>query len=254
MLAESKRLEAEINSLRLQLSELPEGNILCIPNGKYSKWFLDTGQKRIYIPKENRILAENLCAKKYYLLLIHDLECEKKAIDLYLKQHSKNNFRSNSFLNTPSEYQKLLSSFFIPNEDTILNWMNAPFEQNPKHPDQLIHKTLSGKLVRSKSEAIIDTLLYVNQIPFRYECALHLGKHTIYPDFTILHPKTNKIFYWEHFGLMDDPNYCKSYHSKLQLYTSNKIIPSINLITTYETKENPLDPNYVKQQIENYFL
>ena len=101
---------------------------------------------------------------------------------------------------------------------------------------------------------MIDTLLYLNKIPFRYECALHLGNTTIYPDFTILHPHTGKIYYWEHFGMMDDANYAKNTCFKLQTYTTHGIIPSINLITTYETKEHPLSSDFIEKIIQHYFL
>ena len=76
-------------------------------------------------------------------------------------------------------------------------------------------------------------------IPYRYECALELDEFITYPDFTIMHPITVKLFYWEHFGLMDDPHYCQKHFLKLQNYISHGIIPSINLITTYETKSPP---------------
>ena len=79
-----------------------------------------------------------------------------------------------------------------------------PYEKNPKYPEHLIHKTVSGIYVRSKSESMIALQLYTEKIPFRYECALQLGETTLYPDFTILHPKTGEIFYWEHFGMMDE--------------------------------------------------
>ena len=97
-------------------------------------------------------------------------------------------------------------------------------------------------------------LLYINKIPFRYECALHLGETTLFPDFTIRHPKTGNVYYWEHFGLMDNPAYSQNAYSKLQLYTSHGIIPSIQLITTYETKDNPLSTDIVEKIIAYYFL
>lgn len=97
-------------------------------------------------------------------------------------------------------------------------------------------------------------LLYTNKIPFRYECALHLGETVIYPDFTIRHPQTGETFYWEHFGLMNKPSYHQSMLAKLQLYTSHNIIPSIQLITTYETQEHPLNPAIVENIINQYFL
>lgn len=99
-----------------------------------------------------------------------------------------------------------------------------------------------------------NMFLYTHQIPFRYECALYLGESVIFPDFTIRHPHTGETYYWEHFGLADDPRYCKSVCTKLQLYMSNGIIPSIHLITTYETKEHPLSSETVNKMIQDYFL
>ena len=42
------------------------------------------------------------------------------------------------------------------------------------HPEHLICKSISGNMVRSKSEMMIDMLLFQHRIPFRYECALVL--------------------------------------------------------------------------------
>lgn len=152
------------------------------------------------------------------------------------------------------EYANLLSSYFSPLSQELHDWSNAFYEHNPKFSEQLIHKSSSGHFVRSKSEAMIDTLLYLNKIPFRYECALYLEDATIYPDFTIRHPRTGKIYYWEHFGMMDDTNYAKNACLKLQTYTSHGIIPSIQLITTYETKDNPLNSDFIEKILQHYFL
>ena len=97
-------------------------------------------------------------------------------------------------------------------------------------------------------------MLYKNNIPFRYEDKLLLDGIEVYPDFTVRHPVTGKITYWEHFGLMDDDVYRKNACSKIQLYCDNGIIPSVNLITTYETKQHPLDIDHVEAIIKEYFL
>ena len=73
-------------------------------------------------------------------------------------------------------------------------------------------------------------------------------------DFTIRHPITGEMVYWEHFGLMDEEEYRNSVYKKLKFYCDNGIIPSINLITTYETKQHPLDANHVEAIIKEYFL
>ena len=117
-------------------------------------------------------------------------------------------------------------------------------------------RNLAEQLAAKKylSCCLEEMLLVQHKIPYRYECALQLGDHTIYPDFTIRHPKTGEIFYWEHFGLMDDINYSKNVPGKLHTYITGGIIPSINLITTYETKNTPLSMELVEKTIEYYFL
>ena len=98
-----------------------------------------------------------------------------------------------------NEYTELLSDFFKPLSQELSEWMNTPYIRNSKYPEHLIHKTCVGYKVRSKSESMICTYLSINKIPFRYECALTLGNKVYYPDFTIRHPKTAEIYYWEHF-------------------------------------------------------
>lgn len=253
MLNESKHLEKQIDLLKSKIQTLPDGKLICTRNGKRYKWYQSNGQKYNYIPKANQLLAEQLAAKKYLTLLSKDLLHEKSAIDLYLSHHSKEAGQASWLLNMP-EYKELLSPFFHPLSQELLNWMNSPYDHNTNYPEQLIHKTSSGKFVRSKSEAMIDMVLHINKIPFRYECALNLGKNTVYPDFTIRHPETGTLYYWEHFGLMDDPVYSKNAYSKLQLYTSMGIVPSIQLITTFETKENPLSLEIVEKIVAHFFL
>lgn len=52
---------------------------------------------------------------------------------------------------------------------------------------------------------------------------------------------------------MDYPNYVKNVYYKLQTYANHGIIPSINLITTYETRENPLTYEKIERIVEEYF-
>lgn len=151
------------------------------------------------------------------------------------------------------EYRELLKDYFKPVDEAMEQWSNEPYEKNPKYPEDLIHQSTSGNYVRSKSESLIDTMLYMKGIPFRYECALELGDTIIYPDFTIRHPKTGKLYYWEHFGRMDKTDYAQNAFSKQRLYAAHGIIPSHQLITTYETKEKPLSSSEIEKVIEYYF-
>ncbi len=96
-------------------------------------------------------------------------------------------------------------------------------------------------------------VLSINQIPFRYECELSLNDAVVYPDFTIMHPRTEELFYWEHFGMMDNPRYAKRAGEKLQMYIVNGLIPTVNVITTYETTMKPLDTESLDRIVKEYF-
>lgn len=251
--SELQRLEQKLTSIQDKIHKLPEGKLICVRNGNYTKWFRSDGHHSTYIPRENRELAEQLAAKKYLSLIEKDLIQEQKAINFYLR-HYRPSSQAQQLLSDDSVYSELLSPYFTPPSEALQVWMHSPYEHNTKYPEQLIHKTSSGIYVRSKSEAMIAMLLHTRKIPFRYECALELGDTIIFPDFTILHPQTHQLFYWEHFGMMDKPSYCQNTFSKLQLYASHMIYPSLQLITTYETKEQPLDSSIVEAIIEHYFL
>lgn len=254
MLKEKKKLEQKIDLLQQQIKQLPEGKLFCTHNGKYTKWYQSDGKTQIYIPKKERHLAEQLALKKYLSLQLKNLQQEKLAIEYYLRHHdTKAEQAEKSLYNTPA-YRELLSPYMKPTSEELCEWGNLHYDKNDNHPENLVHKTVSGIYVRSKSEEMIDMVLYKNKIPFRYECGLQLGDRLLYPDFTIRHPKTGETYYWEHFGLMDDASYSRTAFLKLQHYASNGIIPSIQLITTYETKNNPLNINDIEEIVNHYFL
>ena len=254
MLSEYERLGEKIALLQSQLQDLPEGKLICSNNQGYKKWYQSDGHTKTYIPRKERFFAEQLAAKKFLLLQIEDLTAERKAIRYYLEYHCAHPEKASQLLSEDSRYKELLTSFFKPCSENLTDWMNSSYQKNPNYPEQLIHKSISGNLVRSKSEAFIDMVLHTNKIPFRYECALQLGEITIFPDFTIRHPVTGETFYWEHFGLMDQASYIQKTFSKLELYASHGIIPSVNLLTTYETKENPLSMDMLEKIVHHYFL
>ena len=241
ILGEYHRLQTQIEETQQELAALPNGKLTCAQGSYGYKWYHTIDHTRTYLPKSKQSMAEQLAVKKYLKLLLKHLEHEKTALEFYLRHHSDSFQNDITHLTGHPGYQELLASYFQLKSDTAQTWANAPYDRNMKFPEHLVHKTSSGIDVRSKSEAMIALFLHTNRIPFRYECALNVGGVVLYPDFTIMHPKTSKIYYWEHFGLMDDPAYVKNVGSKLQLYMTNGIIPSIQLITTYETKANPLN-------------
>lgn len=239
--------------MQQQLDSLPPGKLIVTKNQTRLKWYVSENQHLTYIPKSQRPYAEALAKRKYLSLKLQDLIHEKNAIQYYLHPKHGTATSANQLLSDP-HYQDLLSSCFQLGDQAFTDWTTFPYERNTNYPEQLIHNSVSGNVVRSKSEALIDMALYVKQIPFRYESLLTLNGIPIYPDFTILHPRTRQIYYWEHFGMMDNDKYAQNTCSKLAIYASNNIIPSIQLITTFETKEHPLSSELVDELIQHYFL
>jgi hypothetical protein len=77
----------------------------------------------------------------------------------------------------------------------------------------------NGVMLRSKAELYIYTrLLEIHHFTVDYERPLRIGGEKKYPDFTILNEETYTVFYWEHFGLSDDPDYFEEMNDKLKWY------------------------------------
>lgn len=253
MTSRKQEILSSMKQIKSQLVNLPPGSIYCTHQGKYDKWYRTLNGKEIYIPKKDKKLAEQLALKKWLTAKLADLENELAGIHCYSKHFDPQSLSSDRILENPS-FQKLLSPYFTPESEELAKWSREDYPQNPKYPEHLIHKSISGNMLRSKSEAIIDMLLYQNKLPYRYESPLTLGDITLYPDFTIRHPKTGEYFYYEHFGMMDDPVYIQKYMQKMNLYIQHQIIPSIQLITSYETADHPLTPDTVQNLLNMYFL
>lgn len=227
--------------------------MICCSDGTKTKWYRSDGHQKTYISKKNFTLAGQLARKKYLTLKLDEVQKEKRAIGFYLNHHTSVS-KADALLAESSEYQKLLSGQFALVSNELEEWKKSSYEKNNTHPERLIYKSISGNLLRSKSEMMIDMLLFQHKIPYRYECVLKLGKTVLYPDFTIRHPVTGEVYYWEHFGLMDHKEYASNALLKLQTYAENGILQGIHLITTFETQENPLDSEWVERLIEYYFL
>lgn len=249
-----EKIRKQRHSLQQQLGNMPEGTLCCAKNGNKFKWYLTNKNGKEYLPKKELNLAEKLAEKKYVSLLLKELSEEETALQAYLKSPHKFRGKAQELIENSTEYQNLLSSKYLPKSKELEEWMNEPYTNNTFHPEDLKIKTMSGKYVRSKSESIIDMMLYMNCIPYRYEDTLVANGTILHPDFTIRHPKTGEYYYWEHFGMMDNREYAQNVVSKLQLYISQGIIPNIQLITTYETRDKPLDSSVVEKIVRHYFL
>lgn len=253
-----KSLDKHINHLKSELSKLPKGQIVCYPNGKYSRWYLKTDHGLEWIPKKNREFASKLAYRKYLEGKVSDLMHEYEILSSYQKfesNSSKKNFisQSETILENP-HYAALIGDQMKEHEHKWSEWCKQGYPCNPKFPEQKIHPTISGILVRSKSEAMIERILSTNNIAFRYEPAFEVDGITIYPDFLIIHPQTDELFIWEHFGMMDNSEYAHHAFRKMELYNSAGYIPNEKLITTFEKKDFPFTFEKAENIVHEFFL
>lgn len=253
LLTRKKTLDEQIQKLQQKLTLYPDGHLICVKNGKYVKNIHAKNGTNTYIPKKDFSFAKTLAEKKYLSASLEDLLKEQNAIAAFLKHYYHYTSKVQSLMENPV-YREVITSSIKPLSDELASWACAVYDKNSSHPEQLRHSCFSGHSVRSKSEALIDQALFFHQIPFRYECVLKLDDLTFYPDFTIRHPETGQFIYWEHFGLMDSPSYSQSAFQKLQIYSSHGYIPTINLITSYETRNHPLTTEKIENLIQQYFL
>ena len=97
---------------------MPSGNLVCARNGKHYKWYQSTGHINTYIPKKDRLYAEQLAIKKYLCLLLTDLLHEKRAIEFYLNHHSISRFYNSS---SPNRRHILLGTLWLNGKSHVFS-------------------------------------------------------------------------------------------------------------------------------------
>jgi hypothetical protein len=145
--------------------------------------------------------------------------------------------------------QRLTSVFTAP----------APVEVEGRFlEDRLIHRTSSGRVVRSKSELLIAERLDAAGVTWLYEKPFRGGDgRVVYPDFTIDDAETGVIYYWEHLGMLADPAYRRRWEGKHAWYATQGVSTSGGstgtLIVTQDDIRGGFDAAAIKQLVDNLF-
>ncbi|MCQ2494447.1 MAG: hypothetical protein MJ104_07580 [Lachnospiraceae bacterium] len=244
-------IEKEIHDIKKQISKLPGGRLLCESNGNYSKHYhyvYDKDSKREIkeiIPSKKLNFAKDLALKQYLSYKLEDLSYIYSLLSKYVSRFSKHNFKAEKYLQKQHIRNLIISSLYGDDFNNFLSTDN-PDSVSQLHTESLKFKSVSGNILRSKSELLIDQALFHNNLLYKYEYPLTLNSITLHPDFSIIRQSDNKLIVWEHFGMMDNPAYAQNALQKMNLYIANGFIPNVNLIITYETSDHPLD----NQQID----
>lgn len=151
--------------------------------------------------------------------------------------------------------KELIKPIIESDEQFAKNWINVSYVQKIVGDDVPEIFTENGERVRSKSEKMIADKLRQLQIPYRYEAPLRLNRNSVlHPDFTVLNVRTRKEYYYEHFGMMDNPEYVENAMKRIELYEKNGIFPGDKLLFSWGTQVSPLNMKVVEAIIRKFLL
>lgn len=234
-----------------------EGKLRVSMDGKNIRYYhcLKNGEKKeVYIHANEVEIARKLAQEDYNNRINRLVRKRIGQLSRLLVDYDENEIDA-LFDGLHPARKKLVNPVRKTTEQNCTDWLSKTYTGKGFEEGMPVIFTNNGIRVRSKSEKIIADYFESAGIAYKYECPLILNPFgTIYPDFTVLSKKTGKEIYWEHEGLMDNPEYAKSAVKKIELYEKNGIFPGENLILTFETSVNILNMEIVKNFAESMLL
>jgi len=250
-------LEKKTAEMQAFLESAPAGSLNCkLTRGKF-RYYIHENGIQTYLPSSKSDIINKLAKKKMFKSVLMSAKKELAA----LKQYKANSGLFEKTINRFYENNPGCAGIIRPGgwsyenriNSKVTAWQQEEYIRNPYYCEGLIHNTLRGEKVRSKSEACIADILYLAGIPYRYECQLVVNGETFYPDFVIMDPSTGKIYIWEHFGLMDDRDYYLRTVHKISAYAAEGYLPEKNFIITYEDENDPFTTVQAAEKVSHYF-
>ena len=213
-----------------------------------------TKQHQTYIPKKNIELARNLAQRDYDNKLLQEIEQRQKLLDKFIEEYPDEALEQVYY--GMNDYRKALIHPIIETDEQYEKvWLSTPYIRKMIGDEVPVIITENGERVRSKSEKMIADKLKQLRIPYRYEAPLRLGRSTVlHPDFTLLNVKERKEIYYEHFGMMDNPEYVESALNRMELYEKNGIFPGDRLLFSWETMAIPLNMRTVDTMLKRVLI
>lgn len=253
-------LEGLISDMQKEVAGAPEGRLRGAKHGSKMQYFnrkkpSDTNGE--YIRQDNVELVTKLAQKGYCQKVASAAAFERSKISaLRTYCHDTGTVRAEDVYGRLSEWQKrYVTPIVEPLDIFVEKWISQEYEKMSfREDDDSDLWTDKGERVRSKSEQIIANELYHRGIPYLYEKPLRIAEGIIiHPDFTVLDLERRIEVYWEHFGMIHDPDYRDKMVRKISEYAGIGCFEGDRLLTTMETKTRPLDSNYVRALIQHRF-
>ncbi len=240
-------LQAQLQKANKELEASPPGNVVRVKRANKYTFFQVYNQENERVRKsitKDAAMINALARKAYLNTEIKILEKDIKATTVFI-----HNFEEPIYENIIAALPERFQQYDLAKRDQSA-WSSQPYRQSTYMPQHKRHTTSRGLKVRSKSELLIAEKLSEHGIPFRYEQILEIGGAEYAPDFTILRPD-GQLIYWEHCGLTSDTRYMSHHWQKMQAYSEAGILPWKNLIVTYDDEDGILDMAAVESEIKN---
>lgn len=255
---ERRMLEELRNVCECELQQAPKGHIKATAQESGYQYYYKkehSGEANgKYVRKKDMALVREIAKRDYYKKVEEELAQKIKIINKFEVDYKK--YELNQIYESMSEGRKqLVEPLVLTDEQYIEKWLDVEYKPKEGYEYSLEIVTDKGELVRSKSEKIIADKLFREGVPYRYEYPLELrGYGTVYPDFCVLNVRERKELYWEHFGMMDDAEYCEKALHKIECYERNGYYPGKNLLITHETGARPVNSQTISDLINLFLL
>ncbi|MCR5255210.1 MAG: hypothetical protein K6D96_04690 [Acetatifactor sp.] len=235
--------------------DLPDGHIHVSKSHGYAQYyFVDKEQgSRKYMGSDGEKLVRKYIQRDYENAMNRKLKTLRMRLQRFICTYDIADL-TGMYEHLSEGRRRYVEPLIEPGEQLIEKWMEDNMGQKNPFPKDGIFKTYRGEMVRSKSEKIIADTLEKMKVPYQYEPMLELGYSTVYPDFAVLNKRTGQTLYWEHLGMVTDPEYAVKNLCKIQNYEINGYLLGKNLIITMESADAPINVKLIEQKINEFLI
>lgn len=246
---EVERLTKAKLEMENQLRQLPSGSITYKRGKPYHSYREKTNGKQHMVSIKEEHILNDLKVRRQLDESVLILDNRIKTCNDFIENDTFYNPQKVE-LELPENYRGGKSPhLWLPGDVDPEEWANEDYPSNPapiKNPSE----TDNGRIVRSKSEAIVGSVAEGISLLHRYEQKIVIKGEVFYPDFIFLLPFTRRLIYYEHFGKMDDLDYVKDTTHKLEMYPYYGLYLGYNFFATFETRNSSFSYPGAKQVIQ----
>ncbi|WP_295097458.1 hypothetical protein [uncultured Fibrobacter sp.] len=253
--ARLQELQVLRNEKQKALRNAPKGRLrISTSKSGHSHFYLvsNSNLNGVYVPEKELRKVQAVAQRDYDKAILSATIREIELLEKFAQRY-KGTEIEDTYNSLNSARKRLVSPAILPDAKYAELWQSLPYKAKSFTEGSPEIYTSRGVRVRSKSEVIIADSLDSEGIPFRYEFPLTVkSMGTLHPDFYCLNIHSRKELVWEHFGLMDYPEYASNAVKKIELFDKSGYTLGDKFITTFETSTTPLNAKHVRSVIRKF--